>query len=469
MKSLPFILVYIKSFSQGISVSAKLPQYFILISQTMNRKILNLALPNIISNITIPVLGLVDLSILGHLESEVYIGAIAIGGIVFNFIYWGFSFLRMGTSGFTAQAYGKKKPEEMIMVLTRALYIGLLLGIVIFFLQKPIGLFSFWIMDGSPEVEKYASQYFYIRILAAPATLCLYSFNGWFIGMQNARFPMIVAIFINLANIGFNLYFVYIAGMKSDGVAWGTVLAQYSGLLLASVLFYNRYRKLFIYFKFNLINKRKELKKFFHVNKDILIRTICLIFTFSFFTNQSAQETDTLLAANQLLLQFLFMFSYFIDGFANASEALVGKYTGAENMQLLKVAIRKLFVWGIGISIPFTIIYALFNDEILSLLTNNIDIIQSAKPYRFWVSLIPLLSFSAFIWDGIYIGATASKAMRNTMIAATLVVFIPAYYISKPLIDHHSLWFSLLLFMLARSIGLSLLFKKNILSIKGSY
>ncbi|RLD60036.1 MAG: MATE family efflux transporter, partial [Bacteroidetes bacterium] len=269
----------------------------------MNKKILNLAIPNIISNITIPLLGMVDLSVLGHLDSEIYIGAIAIGGMIFNFLYWGFSFLRMSTSGFTAQSYGRKNFKESAILLSRALLVALVGSVFLIALQKPIGLFSFFIINGSKEVEALASQYYYIRIYAAPATLSLYALIGWFVGMQNTKTPMIIAIVINVVNIALDLIFVFAFNMKSDGVALGTVIAQYSGLFIALVLFYKYYKRFIKYWNYRAMIKLSEIKKFFIVNKDIFIRTLCLIIVFSFFTTESANTNNSILAVNTLLLQ----------------------------------------------------------------------------------------------------------------------------------------------------------------------
>lgn len=430
----------------------------------MNREILRLAIPNIISNITIPVLGMVDLALLGHLESELYIGAIALGGMIFNIVYWGFGFLRMGTGGFTAQAFGKKDNSETILVLGRALLVALIGSLSVLILQIPIAWISFLIMDGSPEVETLAKEYFYIRIWAAPATISLYAFYGWFLGMQNAKYPMIIAITVNVLNLGFNFFFIYQLGMKHDGVATGTVLAQYSGLIVASVLFFKKYKLLLNYLKKSAIIEIQSLKRFFLVNSDILIRTLLLLFVFSFFTNQSAKISDGILAVNTMLMQYLFIFSYFIDGFANASEALAGKYYGAGKRNLLIRVIKKVFIWGLLISLPFSLVYLITGKNLLYLLTNNPDLIILASKYLFWIAMVPLVTFAAFIWDGVYIGTTATRSMRNAMIASTLLIFIPSFYLLKSLLGNHGLWFAMMLFMFSRGLFLSLLYKRSVLN-----
>lgn len=427
----------------------------------MNRRILNLAIPNVISNITVPLLGIVDLTMMGHLGSEVYIGAIAVGGMIFNFIYWGFSFLRMGTSGFTAQAFGRNDNTEIIGILARALMVALAGALLLIMLQFPIERLSFRIINSSREVEQFASSYFYIRIWAAPATISLYAFTGWFIGMQNARVPMMVAIMINLLNIGFNLLFVYVFDLKSDGVAYGTLMAQYCGLAL-SILFFRKYFRGYLgWFRRETLLERAALLEFFRVNKDIFIRTLALIFTMSFFTARSAQTNDTILAVNTLLFQFFIFFSYFIDGFANAGEALTGRYIGAGQRGNLLRAIRLIFYWSAGISLAFMVFNAVGGAFVLALMTSNQDIITEAAPYLFWIVLIPPVSFVAFIWDGVYIGATASGWLRNAILLA-LAFFLASYYPAYNLFGNHGLWFALLLFLAVRSVYLSWHLKKII-------
>lgn len=428
----------------------------------MNRKILNLAIPNIISNITVPLLGIVDIALLGHLGSEVYIGAIAIGTVIFNFLYWGFGFLRLGTSGFTAQNYGERNFEGITNILGRAVFTALLASVVIMILQKPIADFSFWIMKPGEEVEHYARTYFMIRVLAAPANLIMYAFKGWYIGMQNTRFVMIVTIAINLLNILFSFIFIYGLNMDVAGAALGTVLAQYFGLGLSLFFFFRYYKRFIPYFNFKKITELKGLSTFFHVNKDIFIRTVCLILAFSFFTTKSAQMNDTLLAVNTILLQFLMLFSYAVDGFAYAAEALSGKYYGAGNHTMLKKAVGYLFRWGMALGALFFIIYFAGGNIILRVFTNNAEVLETARPYYYWVLVVPLITFPAFIWDGVYIGVTASVAMRNAMLIATFIIFLPTFYLLEPVLGNHSLWLAMMLFMIARGGLLGFLAKKSI-------
>jgi MATE family multidrug resistance protein len=329
-------------------------------------------------------------------------------------------------------------------------------------LQKPIGMLSFLLIRGTEEVEILARQYFYIRIWAAPATIGLYALTGWFIGMQNTRFPMIITIFVNLLNIGFNFLFVLGYDMKSDGVALGTVLAQYSGLILAVALYWRYYRKLNKFWSLEGMMETKAFKLFLHVNKDILIRTLFLIFAFTFFTAVSARAGDDFLAINTLLLQYFMFFSYLIDGFAYAAEALVGRYTGATSQTQLRKVIRRLFFWGAATSIPFSLTYLAGGEFILGLLTNNERLMALASDFMIYVYLIPIITFPAFLLDGIYIGATASVGMRNTMILSTLVFYLPVYYLLIGPLGNHGLWLAFLSFMIGRGGLMALGLKKAV-------
>ena len=429
----------------------------------MNKSILKLAIPNIISNITVPLLGLIDLALMGHLGSEVYIGAISLGSVIFNIIYWGFGFLRMSTSGFTAQAFGEKNSTEAISILIRALLLTLSISLVILFLQSPIAWGSFKLIGGSPEVETLANEYFRIRIWAAPAALSLFVFSGWFLGMQNARYPMIIAILVNVVNILLSVFFVFGLKMKSDGVALGTVISQYAGLITAVILLLRKYRDMLPMVTKTGVLDMKFLTNFFKVNSDIFIRSFCIIIVFTFFTSKSASINDTILAVNSILLQFLMFFSFFIDGFAFAGEALVGEFIGAKQIDNLKKVVKLLLYWGLGLAAIFTVLYLSGTNFILKLLTSQENVIESAQKFLFWVVLIPVASVGSFIWDGIYIGATSSRAMRNSLLVSTFLIFAPVYYFLNPVWNNHALWMGMLLFMFSRGAILSLMYKRTIL------
>lgn len=321
-----------------------------------NKEILRISVPSIVSNITVPLLGLVDVTIVGHLGAASYIGAIAVGGMLFNIIYWIFGFLRMGTSGMTSQAYGRRDSDEMARLLMRSTGAGLFIALCLLVLQYPIEKTAFMLIHTTPEVEQLASVYFRICIWGAPAVLGLYSFSGWFIGMQNSRFPMYIAITQNLVNIAASLVLVYFLHMKIEGVAMGTLIAQYAGLLMAGVLWMHRYGALRKRFEWNVFLDKQAMNRFFRVNRDIFLRTVCLVAITVFFTSAGAAQGEVILAVNTLLMQLFTLFSYIMDGFAYAGEALAGKYIGANDRRALHQTIRRLFGWGIGLSIGFTIL-----------------------------------------------------------------------------------------------------------------
>lgn len=428
----------------------------------MNRKILQLAIPNIVTNIAIPLLGMVDLGLMGHMDKAVFVGAIALGGMIFNFLFWGFGFLRMGTSGFTAQAYGARDLSQAVPVLGRSLVFGLASGLLLVLLQIPVAMLAFRLVNGSPDVEQLARSYFFIRIYAAPATLLIYGITGWLIGMQNARSPMILALSINLLNMLFSLFFIKVLHAGSDGIALASVMAQYSGLIVAFFLLRPYARKLMKYWSWKAIFRQAAFLEFFHVNKDIFIRTLCLIITLSFFTAKSAKMGDVQLAVNTLLFQFFYFFSYLVDGFGYAAEALAGKYKGSREPLMLKALVRRLFIWGAVIALTFAVLYSVSLPWLIRLLTRQEDILTASKPFHLWIILIPLTSFAAFIWDGIYVGLTASRAMRNSMLIVTLLIFFPAYFLLLPFAGAHALWIALLLFMAGRGVMLSLMAGKNL-------
>lgn len=409
----------------------------------MNRKILQLAIPSIVSNITVPLLGLVDVAIVGHLGSASYIGAIAVGGMLFNMIYWIFGFLRMGTSGMTAQAYGKRDLTEVVRTLLRAVGVGLLISLGLWILQSPILRGAFVLIDATEEVKRWASLYFNICIWGAPAILGLYGFAGWFIGMQNSRFPMFIAITQNIVNIAASLCFVFVLGMKVEGVALGTLIAQYAGLFMAFALWLKYYGRLKAYIDWNGLWGGEEMRRFFSVNSDIFFRTLCLVAVTTFFTSTGARQGDVILAVNTLLMQLFTLFSYIMDGFAYAGEALAGRFIGAKNDVGLRRCIRLLFLWGIGLSLSFTILYAFLGRDFLGLLTNDTSVIKASGDYFYWVLAIPLCGFSAFLWDGIFIGATATRQMIYSMLVASATFFI-IYYLFYRSMGNHALWMAFL-------------------------
>ncbi len=428
----------------------------------LNKQIIRLAVPNIISNLSVPLLSTVDTIIVGHLPGIWFIGAVAVGSMIFNFIYWGFGFLRMGTTGLTAQEYGAGRQQESVMILARALLVALTGGVLLMLLQFPIARLAFWLVEASSNVEHFASRYFYIRIYAAPATLALYALQGWFLGMQNARYPLILTVLTNLLNMGFNYFFALGLDMNSDGVALGTVCAQYVGLTVGLFMLKRSYTQFIRMFNGHLLLQFDALRRFFIVNRDIFLRTLVLVFTFSFFTAKSAEFGDTTLAANTILIQLWLLLAYGIDGFAYAAQSLVGKFTGAGDLTSAKTVIRYIFYWGMGLSLPFSLIYLLFPHPILSVFTDKPEIIETAVSFIIWTIVAPPINSVCYLWDGIYIGATATAAMRNTAFIATFLFFLPVYYIGRGLWGNHGLWLALTLFMIVRGLSLQILAGKHI-------
>ena len=424
----------------------------------MDKKILRLAIPNIISNITVPLLGMVDMFIVGHLDSELYIGAIALASMMFNFIYWNFGFLRMGTSGFTAQAFGAKDKQEVISILLRSLLVAFTAAILIIALQYFILDAAFYFLEAGYETKAYAATYFHIYIWAAPAVLGMYAMSGWFVGMQDSKTPMYIAIAVNIINISLSLLFVFVFRMGLKGVALGSLLAQISGFILALAIWNLKYKRLREYVNFRFIKSLSDFIPFFKVNSDIFLRTLALIAVTTFFTSASAKMGDTLLAVNSLLMQLFILFSYMMDGFAYAAEALTGRYVGAKEPDMLKLLIKRLFLWGLGMVVFFSIIYGLFTGNILSLLTDKEAIVSAASDYRYWIMLIPVAGFAAFLWDGIFVGMTASAQMRNSMFVAT-ASFFAIYFLFEPSYGNNALWCAFIIYLSMRGIMQTIIFK----------
>ena len=440
----------------------------------MNRRILGLALPNIVTNITVPLLGMVDMAIVGHLSGD-HIGAIAIGTQIFNLIYWNFGFLRMGTSGFTAQAFGAERWDESIKILIRACAIALGIALTLIILQWPISLAVPHIFEGSNHVMSLALTYFFVRIWAAPATLGLYAIKGWFIGMQDSKTPMWIAIALNCVNIVASLLFVIVLHWDIFGVALGTVIANYTGLLLGIIFLRRKIRKdnNFSFFTLHVSLLKEalhwtEMRRFFKVNSDIFLRTLCLSGVFTFITAASSHISDQILAVDALLLQFFTLFSYIMDGFAYAGESLVGRHIGARQLRHLKLAVRLLILWGLALTVVFTGLYAAFGNQFLHIFTDKPDVIAAAGDYMTWVLAIPVCGFAAFLFDGIFIGATATRTMRDAMFIAT-AAFFAIYYGLKyhfGTADEHVwnniLWAAFIVFLTLRGLLQAIRVRKDI-------
>ena len=434
------------------------------IKHPISKDILHIAVPSIVSNITVPLLGLVDVTIVGHLGAASYIGAIAVGGMLFNMIYWIFGFLRMGTGGLTSQAYGRQDYSDITSLLLRSLSISMMLAVSLLILQYPIRLIAFELIEASPEVQALATKYFHICIWGAPATLCLYSFTGWFIGMQNTRFPMYIAILQNLVNIAASLLFVYGMDMKVEGVALGTLIAQYAGVMMALTLTIRHYHPIKQHIDIQKLWERSAMANFFRVNRDIFLRTLCVVAVTVFFTSTGAAYGDVILAVNTILMQLFTLYSYIMDGFAYAGEALTGKHIGAKHPKEQRETVHYLFYWGSASALAFTLLYLIGGEGFLHLLTDDSTVIAASSEYFYWVLAIPIAGYGAFLLDGICIGATATHLMLRSMIVAAGTFFV-TYYSLHGVWGNHALWLAFILYLLLRGVmqailGKSLLFPK---------
>ncbi len=416
----------------------------------MNKEILRLAVPNILSNLSIPLLSTVDTALMGRL-SEVHIGAVGIAAMIFNFVYWNFGFLRMGTTGITAQYFGARDKSGMIETLARASIIAVALGVLLLLLQWPLREGGIALMQADSAISPHFAEYFNIRIWAAPATLLSYAVMGWFFGMQNAVYPLIITIGVNVLNIILSYVLVFNFNMEIAGVAWGTVAAQYFGLLLAVLLFTAKYKSHVRSLRSDVIFELGALRRFLEINRDIFLRTLSLTFAFGFFYSQSSSMGDGMLAVNVILLQYVNWLSYAIDGFAFATESIVGKYFGAQKQEKTIQAIKYNFVWGFVVAVLFALIFGVGGEWLLGVFTDQTSVILAAKPYLVWMILIPLLGFACYIWDGVYIGLTASVAMRDSM-AIALAIFLASYYLILDDYGNHGLWLALVIFLAARGL-----------------
>ncbi len=424
----------------------------------MNKQILHIALPSIISNITVPLLALVDTTIVGHLGSASYIAAIALGGMIFNMIYWLFNFLRMGTGGLTAQAYGANQHQATSYILLRSLTIAGGIALTLLLLQRPIFQVTFHFVTATTEVRSLASIYFNILIWGAPAMLALYSFTGWFLGMQNARIPMCIAITQNVVNIAVSTLLVFGCHLKIEGVALGTLISQYTALLLAVIFCLTKF-DVKQHFELKAILDINTLKRFFQINRDIFLRTLCLIAVTTYFTSAGSTQGELTLAANTLLMQFFIIFSYFMDGFAYAGEALGGRYFGAHDRLNFQRVTRCLFAWGGALSVLFFFIYFLSGTSLLHLLTDDPQVINRAQQYLPIIYFIPLISFAAFLFDGLYIGTTATRYMLISMFCASAAFFV---LINVCTLSNTLLWLAFLVYLGGRGLMQAFLFKKAV-------
>lgn len=425
-----------------------------------DQQILQIALPAIVTNITVPLLGLVDTAIVGHMGDAAYIGAIAIGSMIFNLVYWVFAFLRMGSSGMTAQARGRRDMAEVMKVLMRSIAVSLAISLIVIILQVPLREMMLWFIQPTADVRQLASTYFNIVVWGSPAVLGLYSLSGWFIGMQNSRVPMVVSMMQNVVNIIASLCLVYGLGMKVEGVALGTLIAQYAGLAVAMGLWWHYYRRLLRWRVSLWKDKIADWLMFFRVNRDIFLRTLFLVAVNLYFTSAGARQGAVILAVNTLLMQLYLFLSYFMDGFAYAGEALCGRYWGAGNREAYQQVVRQLFGWGVAMVILFSAIYIIGGMPFLRLLTDEPQVVEASRDYVWWAYLLPVAGAAAFIWDGIFIGITATRGMLLSSCIAAAVFFVGVIGLMGSM-GNHGLWLSMVLYLATRGVVQTILYHRS--------
>lgn len=421
-----------------------------------DRRLWALAWPLMLTNLTVPLLGLVDTAVLGHLESPEYLGAVAVGANLFTLLFWTFGFMRMGTTGLAAQAYGRRDAEAQLALLLRSLSLAITLGLLLILLHSPLVRIGLQLMNPSPRVAELAAEYATIRIWGAPAVLCQYTLVGWLIGTQRPRGPMLMLIAANGLNIILDILFVTGFGWNSRGVALATVLAEYSATALGLWLVWQRLpgsrpplRQLF--------GQWADYRRILHVNRYIMVRTVTLLLVLAFFTAQGARQGDVTLAANAVLLTFLLMISNGLDGFANAAEALVGESIGrrspARFLAICRAGLR-WSVWGAALS---TLVFVTLGAQLIGLLTSIEAVRDTAVAYLPWLWLLPASAVWGFLLDGIFIGATRTREMQNTMLLSGLLVFLPVWWLTTGW-GNHGLWFALIALMLARTLSMGWIF-----------
>jgi len=423
----------------------------------MHKKVWALAWPMMLSNISVPMLGIVDTAILGHLDNIRYLGAVAVGSSILTFVFWAFGFLRMGTTSLIARAHGRNDLANIVLVLLQSAILAVLLALFLFSLQDVLfGAALKW-MDASREVSVLAQSYCQIRIFSAPATLLNFVIIGWFIGRQNTRIPLLILVSQNILNIALDAWFIIALSMNSDGAAIATVIAEYAGLALGLVLLCKHLRPHWYLFAAKKLSHWHSYAEILRINRHLFIRTACLLFTFAFFTAQGAQQSDQLLAANAILLQLLLLISYGLDGFAHAAEALIGKSVGEKNQREFNKACLVTTQWAFVTALTFSAFFIFLQSKILLLFTSLPDVIEIAGNYYGWIIILPLLGIWGYQLDGIFIGAGKTQAMQYTMLLSLFTVFLPTWWLFQSF-GNWGLWLALSAFMISRGLFLGSIF-----------
>ncbi|MFY0991752.1 MATE family efflux transporter [Halomonas sp. C05BenzN] len=422
------------------------------------QRIWALAWPIILSNITVPLLGLVDTAVVGHLPDSRYLAAVTLGATLFSFLYWGFGFLRMGTTGLTSQAVGRENDSEVRNLLGQSLLLAAGIGAMLILLSRPLIALGLWLLDGSEVATALAAEYAQIRILSAPAVLANYAILGWFLGQQNSRVTLAILVLTNGVNIALDLLFVVGLGMTSDGVAWATVIADYTALAFGLWLVSRQLRWLEGRFLRERLLRLTAYAELFSVNANLFVRTLGLLFAMAFFTSRGAVQGDTVLAANAVLLQFIMLTSYALDGFAHAAEAITGRAVGRRRWDEFGQAVKSAAGFSLLTAAAASLAFALGGEWLIALLTGLPEVRQTAGTYLPWMVAMPLIAVWSYLFDGVFIGATAIREMRNSIFAG-LAAYLPIWWLTQwlgsPDFENHGLWLAFLGFALVRSAVLA--------------
>jgi len=417
--------------------------------RTTDRRLWALAWPLMLTNLTVPLLGLVDTAVLGHLDSPEYLGAVAVGANLFSILYWTFGFMRMGTTGLAAQAWGKRDPFAQVALLLRSVLLALGIGLLLILFHQPLIHYGLMLMNPSPAVTSLAAEYASIRVWSAPAVLCQYTLVGWLIGTQFPRGPMLMLITANGINIVLDVFFVTVLGWNSRGVAMATVFAEYSAALMGFAIVLRRMPEGQQLTR-ALLGQRADYLEILRVNRYIMVRTIALLLVLAFFTAQGARQGDVILAANAVLITFLLVISNALDGFANAAEALIGEAVGRNSRPRFRLVFTCALRWSVWGAALLTLLFVFGGGRLITLLTGLEQVRATAWQYLPWLWLLPFASVWGFLLDGVFIGATRTREMQNTMLASALGVFLPVWWLTTGL-GNHGLWLALISLMLARA------------------
>ncbi len=421
-------------------------------SRDQHQQVWSLSWPLMLSNITVPMLGLVDTAVIGHLPESYHLGAVAVGSMIFSILYWSFGFLRMGTTGMTAQAYGDENGGLNRQLLAQSMILAFAIGFVLLLFQQPIIQIALQLMDAETIVDAEARRYSEIRILGAPAVLCNYAILGWFVGNQNTRIPLLLLLVTNIMNMVLDVIAVYGLGMHADGVAAATVCSEYFALGLGVYLIRRQLRKVPGQLELACLNRLKDYRNLIVVNRYLFVRTLLLLGSLAFFTAQGAKQGTDILSANAVLLNFLILIANCLDGFAHATEALSGKYIGARKLREFYQSVTSALLWSVVTAGLLALTFFLFGGLIIDLLTGIEQVRSIAKEYLAWIVLLPLIGVWSFLLDGIFVGTTQFRAMQNTMLFTIFVVFLPLWWATQSM-GNHGLWLSLMSVFVARAVS----------------